>query len=98
MTMRPTRSWTVSSMIMGWWSVGGLQPGDEALRAAILRADAPLLDVLGPLQTITAGTTHTCGLDAQGHAWCWGTNNSGELGDGTLGTRAGPVSDNGQEP
>ena len=33
-------------------------------------------------QTITAGTVHTCGLDVEGKAWCWGGGSSGELGDG----------------
>jgi alpha-tubulin suppressor-like RCC1 family protein len=34
------------------------------------------------LTTISAGLTHTCGLDAGGRAWCWGSNAAGELGIG----------------
>jgi alpha-tubulin suppressor-like RCC1 family protein len=42
---------------------------------------------------VTAGTIHTCGIiDQTDRAYCWGYNNGGGLGDGTLGTdRATPV-------
>ncbi len=33
--------------------------------------------------TITAGVDHTCALDTAGKAWCWGADNSGEVGDGS---------------
>lgn len=34
---------------------------------------------------------HTCGVTAEGTAYCWGLNLSGELGDGTTTTRTVPV-------
>jgi len=34
---------------------------------------------------------HTCGISTAGQAFCWGWNNSGQLGDGTTQTRASPV-------
>lgn len=32
---------------------------------------------------VSAGFANTCGLDAGGHAYCWGANKLGQLGDGT---------------
>lgn len=44
-------------------------------------------------QSLAAGREHTCGLDAEGKAWCWGSNNHGELGGGTMSAAtANPVS------
>lgn len=37
------------------------------------------------LETITAGSNHTCALDTTGKAWCWGNAESGQLGNGVLG-------------
>ena len=38
----------------------------------------------GPCQftDISAGNSHTCAVDTSGDAWCWGSNNYGELGIG----------------
>jgi alpha-tubulin suppressor-like RCC1 family protein len=35
---------------------------------------------------ITAGGNHTCGLTTDGRAWCWGSHESGELGDNSPST------------
>jgi hypothetical protein len=45
------------------------------------------------LTALTAGATHTCASTAAGEAWCWGSNTSGELGDGRsgVGLSSGPV-------
>ncbi len=39
---------------------------------------------------LAAGYVHTCGLTADGSAYCWGWNGRGELGDGTTQTRTVP--------
>jgi alpha-tubulin suppressor-like RCC1 family protein len=42
--------------------------------------------------TISAGFQHTCASTNSGAAWCWGLNESGQLGDGTQINRKVPVS------
>jgi alpha-tubulin suppressor-like RCC1 family protein len=40
---------------------------------------------------VSAGGRHTCMLDGDGRAWCWGDNEYGQLGDGTQQDHANPV-------
>lgn len=42
-----------------------------------------------PFVDLVGGHYHTCGLTAAGRAYCWGSNENGQLGDGT--TASGPV-------
>lgn len=42
-------------------------------------------------ESITLGTGHACGLDADGRAYCWGLNSAGQLGDGSLTSRSTPA-------
>lgn len=39
---------------------------------------------------ITAGASHTCAIDADADAWCWGANLDGRLGTGSTVARATP--------
>jgi alpha-tubulin suppressor-like RCC1 family protein len=41
---------------------------------------ALLVSGLPQLVNLDGGDDHTCGLDAQGTAWCWGSNEHGQLG------------------
>ncbi|HSQ63879.1 MAG TPA: hypothetical protein VLM85_11725 [Polyangiaceae bacterium] len=40
---------------------------------------------------VAVGTLHACALQAGGALWCWGDNDSGEIGDGTATLRNTPV-------
>ncbi len=40
---------------------------------------------------VAVGAAHTCALSTTGQAYCWGRNESGQLGDGTTETRLTPV-------
>jgi alpha-tubulin suppressor-like RCC1 family protein len=56
---------------------------------AIFRADG--LGAGFDLDSVAAGANHSCGLNAEGKAYCWGSNSAGSLGDGTLTNRVRPV-------
>ncbi|GAG19076.1 unnamed protein product [marine sediment metagenome] len=46
---------------------------------------------LSSIWMISAGEEHTCALDLDGQVWCWGRNNTGQLGDNTTAGRNNPV-------
>lgn len=46
---------------------------------------------LGQVQALSMGGGHNCVLKDDGTVWCWGSNMSGELGDGTSDDRYTPV-------
>jgi alpha-tubulin suppressor-like RCC1 family protein len=41
--------------------------------------------------SLAPGFFYTCGLTAAGGAYCWGSNQYGQLGDGTTTDRSVPV-------
>jgi len=55
---------------------------------------APTTPVAGGFSfaTVSAGSGHTCGVTTSGAPYCWGSNGSGQLGDGTTTQSFGPVS------
>ena len=40
---------------------------------------------------VSAGNNHSLGIDEEGNLWAWGSNNSGQLGDGTTEDKTSPV-------
>ena len=65
--------------------------GQLGADGTLSHSDSPI-DVRGNItfRSLTAGSYHTCGVSIAGAAYCWGTNQLGELGNGTLGTTQDP--------
>lgn len=51
---------------------------DRPLSAAPLAVNGAIR-----FRQLAAGARHTCGIATDDRAWCWGANESGQLGDGT---------------
>ena len=67
----------------GSQGVGGDQSADRSLPVLVLGGRR--------FASLAAGSSHTCGLDTEGIAYCWGYNDSGQLGDITISSRSTPV-------
>ncbi|MBC7893804.1 MAG: protein kinase [Cytophagaceae bacterium] len=65
-------------------------PGDSAKSVPIEPA-APAVAFSADRGTIAAGSRHSCMIDGEGRALCWGSNEKGQLGDGTFGSRRTPA-------
>ena len=95
---------TFASLSVGWYHVCGLTPagaaycwGDNSTGQAgdgiTARVRVTPEPVLGNLvfASISAGLWHTCGVSAEGAAYCWGGGDDPALGDGTSIARLSPV-------
>jgi hypothetical protein len=81
-------------------TVTAIAPGTATLTASVGGNASPattaitVSEAIAPAQigsTLAVGRNHTCALDAQGKAYCWGYNQVGQIGDGTLDIRLEPV-------
>jgi alpha-tubulin suppressor-like RCC1 family protein len=77
------------------WCWGGNGRGEAGrdTAGADLKSNVPVLvNTSLAFASIDAGTLHTCALTADGTAYCWGSREFGQLGDGsTVGIAATPV-------
>ena len=75
---------------MHCWGAGNVgQLGDNysSHRAAPVAVVTPITR----WSSVASGENHSCGIVGNGAVYCWGYNNFGQLGDGTLVSRAVPV-------
>ncbi|MEZ4321740.1 MAG: MopE-related protein [Myxococcota bacterium] len=68
-------------------SFGQLGTGDLLPRDYVDREAVPG----GPWRSVSAGTAFTCAVKPDDTLWCWGRNNHGQLGNGTLDGALSPV-------
>jgi alpha-tubulin suppressor-like RCC1 family protein len=55
------------------------------------RTAVDVVGLSGTMQSISAGSLHTCAVTAAGGVKCWGDNHRGQLGDGTTISQLTPV-------
>jgi alpha-tubulin suppressor-like RCC1 family protein len=95
----PIREWasdnrraTISRLLALTVLAGGCRDAEPPTAPAELPVAAAKFAVTGlKLVTVSAGSTHSCGLSKLGQALCWGSNLSGNLGDGTNNPTTEPV-------
>ena len=96
--MRVARQAILPMLIMLAASLGALAPRPQEALAASARAAlpgtsaAPGMAPAGAVSlgavSVSAGGYHSCAIEG-GAAYCWGSNENGELGDGVTGRRSG---------
>jgi alpha-tubulin suppressor-like RCC1 family protein len=66
-----------------WGSDANGELGDD-LTSANKSAAVPVAGMGSGVVEIVAGSNHTCARKTDGTAWCWGLNDQGQLGNGSL--------------
>ncbi len=65
------------------------QLGDGTMRDST--SPVKVIGIFQKVISISAGAVHTCALKEDGNVICWGSNEYGEIGDGTKENRSSPV-------
>ena len=77
-SVAPGQAWCWGGNGVGQLGSGTMGPG------SIVNAPAPVVSGGVLFSRIYAGTYHTCAIATTGQAYCWGRDDYGQLGDGTL--------------
>lgn len=80
----------------GYNAQGKIGPEGPALGAPgsgepIQNAPVKVTGLGAPAKTVEAGSTHVCALLENDEVWCWGSNVSGQLGNGVVTTNYNPT-------
>ncbi|HEX4332105.1 MAG TPA: FG-GAP-like repeat-containing protein [Usitatibacter sp.] len=82
---------TNAGAVLCWGKNQNLQLGQGGSSTSSLGAPSPVPALTSGVIALTAQNTHTCALMADSSVQCWGSNSSGELGDGTHMQRSTPA-------
>ena len=76
------------------WGLGDERIGSDLINQQTMPVQTRPVAVSGGLKfdSVSAGRFHTCGVTMSGAAYCWGSGNSGRLGDGLEKAQTTPVS------
>jgi alpha-tubulin suppressor-like RCC1 family protein len=74
-----------------WGANGHGQLGDGTTSSRVRPRHVVGLKPRYPLNNVSAGIAHTCGVTINREAFCWGANEFGQLGDGTTNDHKRPV-------
>jgi alpha-tubulin suppressor-like RCC1 family protein len=80
---------TGKGIVMCWGRNEAGQLGDGTVTDSTTPVEVSSLG--SGIATIATGGNHTCAINEKGGAFCWGSNDAGQLGDGTTIERATPV-------
>lgn len=80
------KAWCWGSNLFG--ELGSALPDEQCGAAACQTSPAPAATGLR-FRTLATGTNFTCGLATDGKVYCWGLNDTGQLGNANTGTACG---------
>jgi hypothetical protein len=83
---------TAAAHAWGWWSNGSGELGNGSPTSSDTRTPVAVSTPAGvAFSALAAGGFYSVALDGGGHAWAWGSNDGGELGNGSTAYSTTPV-------
>ena len=83
--VRRVFAWNEAGEVLEW--LPRTRPNEEAVSGYF---PPTRVEGLPAIVEVYAGTSHQCARTEEGHIWCWGMNNYGQLGDGEGATLDAP--------